>query len=231
MGFPRRIQLALILGVALVTASTGSQASGGFVTYTVSTPANQMTDFSQTLTVPEFNSSLGTLESVTLSLSDHANLLGSLLNKSASARDFTISEDVNFSVALGGTSLLSNDLSAQKSYSQLARGATATFGAYSLTGTTGLVTVLSPTILNSLTGSSTASFNFATLTNQSIGGGGANANTSFHTTADATLTITYNYISNNVVSVPEPASLAMTGLGGLLVAAVGFFRNRTRASR
>ena len=50
---------------------------------------------------------------------------------------------------------------------------------------------------------------------------------SFQTMMSGTLTITYNFITPAVV--PEPASIAMTALGGLPIATAGYFRNRARA--
>ena len=69
MSFPTRARFVAIL--ALVIASAGTEARAGFdtETFTVSTPMNAKTDFSQTLSVPAFNVANGILLERSRSLS------------------------------------------------------------------------------------------------------------------------------------------------------------------
>ena len=225
MHHTKKSRLAQILG--LVIASIGAEAHAGFVTETAATPSQMPTDLKVTESVPAFNSALGALESVTLSFSDRVNLTGTLLNKSASAQNFNIAENVIFNVSFLGNQVLTDELSSSKAYSQIASGGTAKFGSYVLAGNSGTTTIIDPTILAQFAGTSPLAFDFTTLTQVAITGGGGNVHANFSTMGDAVLTVTYNYFSPNIV--PEPASLAMTALGGLLVAAAGYARGRAGA--
>jgi len=221
---PRSFSVAIL---ALVIASAGSEARAGFdtETFTVSTPVNAKTDFSQTLAVPAFNVAGATLSTVTFSFTDSANISGYLINKAAEAKTFTISDTVSFNA-----SFLTYDLSdmreAEKSYAGLTTASTAIFGAYSLVGNSGTTTLINPADLANFEGTSPLLFNLSAEAQVVVTGAGGNTTTLIDTTANSTLTITYGYIAPNIV--PEPASIAMTALGGLLVAAAGYGRNRVR---
>jgi hypothetical protein len=220
---PKRSSLAPIL--ALVIASISAEARAGFITYTVSTPTEVAANSGMTLAVPSFDSSLGTLQSITLSFSDSANLAGTVVNNSASAQTFSVSADVSFSVTFQGTQVLTNDLNATRTYTQLAAGATANFGTYSLVGASGITTILDPSQVTGFVDNTTMDVLFSMTTLSGVNGGDGSPVASFQNMVNGSVTIGYNFAPNVV---PEPASLAMTALGGLLAAA--FVRNRARPS-
>jgi hypothetical protein len=226
MFFPTRSHCVAIL--ALVIASAGSGARAGFntETFTVSTPVNQKTDFSQTLAVPAFNVAGATLSTVTFSFSDEANISGYLINKSAGAKDFAISDTVSFRASFL-TYGLSDTREASQTYPGLTTGSTAIFGAYALKGNSGTTSLINPTDLVNFEGTSPLEFNFSAVAQVVNPNGGGNSTLLVNTRADSTLTITYGYISPNIT--PEPASLAMTALGGLLVAATVYVGKRKKA--
>ncbi len=157
----------------LALASIGSEARAGFgsETFMVSTTMNAKTDLYQALSVPPFDHPLDTLSVVTLSFSDEAKMSGGLLNRSATSKNFTITDTVNFNATFGTYSL--NDmLPASNTYSGLASGSTAVFGTYSLKGTSGVTTLINPTDLANFEGTSPLLFNFSALASVVVVGGG-----------------------------------------------------------
>jgi hypothetical protein len=224
MRHARNSPLFAVIALAIGFASSTAQA--GIVTQTVSTGDPQKTDFNAVLSVRAFDTSLGTLQSVTVQIDDEAFVNGTLTNNSASAATFNIAARVVFGVSFGGNSLVSDILSRSQSNILLNPSAQTIFGPFALTGSSGPIEV-DPSLLSQFIGTSNLSFNFGTSSNVQTSGYGGNVSSSFTTTADSTLTVIYTYTSPNVV--PEPASLAMTAIGGLLAA--GFTRRRFRSRR
>jgi hypothetical protein len=238
MRFHRRSYLALVLGLSI--ASISPQAQAGSYTEMVSTSPGLPTDFSKSLSVNPFDSMNGTrtLESVVLSYTDNLSISGTIANNSGGPETFTFKEDVKFTLALvtnpttippTTTTLLSNDPSYSIAATLVNSGDSLNVGPYSASSGAGPTTIdpLNP-LINIFAGSDPVVFTFSTVTSTAFGGGGGNDAVNVNTLADATVSVTYNFTTNNVV-VPEPASLAMTTLGGLLAAATGYARRRVKA--
>lgn len=209
---------------ALVVCCVSSTAQAGLVTQTVSTGAARLTDFNATLSIHAFDINLGTLQSVTVQIDDEAFVNGKLTNNAASASVFNISERVVFGVSFNGNSLVSDILSRSQNNIALNPAGQTIFGPFSLMGSSGQLGV-DPSLLSQFIGTSDLSFKFGTSSNTQTSGFGGNVSSSFVTTADSNLTVIYSYASPNTV--PEPASLAMTAIGGFL--AMGFARRRFRS--
>jgi hypothetical protein len=230
VSYPKQSFLAMFLGLTVALSATGTQAA--YQTFTVTssgTAGMSLTNLAQTLAIPAFNPLSGTLESVVISAVDKAQISASITNNAAAAETFSVTDTVNFSLAFNGTTILNDQghVVASKTYTSLAKGGSASFGTYNLTNSTGPNTIIDPTLLSALTGTGTVNLAFAANASVGTGGSGGNVFISPTTMAGAIVTVTYNFISPNIV--PEPASVAMTAVGMLLAAGMGWHRNRARA--
>jgi hypothetical protein len=230
MAYLRWFCFATILG--LICATFGAEARAGFVTYTASVPL-QKTDFSALLSgsIKQFNSTPEqTLLSVTVSFTDSATITGSFTNMSSENQAITADYKVNYALSLGTDPALTLPVdthSLTNSYSVNA-GTGLNIQPVPLSGSTSM-TIINPTALAYFEGTSSLDLSLIAASSVNLPGHGGNLFTSFTTVADATVTVTYNFFSPNIV--PEPASVVMTGLGGLLVAAVGYAGRRRAGAR
>ena len=220
-----------ILPVTLAFLGQSGPALGGFVIETVSTgPTLKTTDFSIALAIPKFDTTLGTLQDVVISYSDTSSISGSLTKTSASSQSFKVSESTVYSLTLGSNLLLTNTLTASQGYTSLAPFHAASFGAYTPSGSAGPLVLTSGSIFQAFdTATSNIIVDFSTLTTTKVVGGGGNVSTGIYTWAGASVTVRYDYatsIHTALATVPEPSSVAMTALGGLLAATAGWVRRR-----
>jgi hypothetical protein len=214
---------ALALAVSTVAASAAT------MTETASTNggAMQTTDFNDVLTLAGFDTSLGTLTGVSITMSDAGTFFGTVTNTAANNNSFSIREDVDLSVS--GNSViagLANSLVETQAYSNVAPGSPQGFGTYNPTNSDSVAAVTASDIAEFLNQNITV--NVSTLTSETNLGGGGNETASINTTADATITVTYTYTpSAPPPPVPEPASLAVLGMGLL---GLGFVRTKSNKS-
>lgn len=199
-------------------------------TLTVSgTLGSSLTDINTTVGVEKFNSSLGQLTSVSITLSTGASTAITLTNDSPSASSGNVYDKVVFALAdpssllgltktlqLGVTSTIVEDdvvTYVGTSYS-LASGASTVISANKSGSTTQAFSTQA--ILNEFTATSTELINFTlgttTTTVQSNTGG--NTSTDQDTYVTSTVTVTYTYTPT---AVPEPSTWAMIfgGIGTL----------------
>jgi hypothetical protein len=215
-----RTFLAPIAGLSIVLFCMPARAGLQTVSYSAATASNAPTNYSTTLSVPAFNSTMGTLQSVEFSFSDASVFGGTIENISATTKNFTINEDVNFNATFG-SQVLTDTLNGFTPYPSLGSGVIAQFGIFSMVGNSGTTTITNPSMLTAYIGTSPLDFAFSADAVVTVGGSGGNASVDISTVADAVLTITYTFTPNIV---PEPSSLVMTALGGLMAA--GFLRRR-----
>ena len=211
------------LGLASATLLFVSTAARAAVDgpYVTSTPiAFALTDWSSSLTFPQFNPSLGTLLSVKLDLNGSLSTVLDVTNLSLTASSGTVKTEVQFTVQDGGNNLIPTPqlslLSPIYAYS-LAPGAGATSGALIKNGSSSDTYTLAA-ILTEFTGAGTFTVSASTFTQTLLANTGGNTSAAQVTDASLTGTVTYNY-----VPVPEPTSLALAGLGS---AAMLFRRRR-----
>lgn len=185
-----------------------------------------VTDWSQTFAFGQFNPSLGTLVSVTITSQADFDTSGTLKNTSGSAQNFSFYEtflDTLTAPDSLGTVVNASLTTPLVSYTGVANGASVTYdpsGQPFLSSTTSTTLTASPAdSLSAFIGSGTVNFKAATMTAEDINGGGGNIVASLNSTGSDTITVTYNYTPSQ--STPEPFSMSLAGTGLVLVGLFG----------
>jgi hypothetical protein len=209
--------LSAIAGLALL----GLSAHAGTITQTYNVPV-QVTDYTQTFTFNKFDPSLGTLDSIELSLAATGNFSGNVTNNAAGLESFKVTEssDVTFT-GPDATSVVST-LAASQNYTNLAPGATTPFGPFN--PGPGAVMILVPTAnFGTYIGTGTLSpgFTLSTLSGQAISGGGGNIASALTTKVGGDATLIYTYHTPLTTPVPEPGAWASMSIGVLGLMALG----------
>jgi hypothetical protein len=217
----------LIFAASLVLGTLGSaiSARADFVTVTATVPL-QTTDFTNLAILPvaAFNHALGTLNSVQISFAASATFDGTLTNQSSTTSNFSLTEFINFTLSGNSITSLTPSVTKTESYTGVAVGATVHFGPFAPSATSGMDTFTGGALFNLFNGGGTVSgFTLSSLTGTVVSGAGGNARTSLTTTAGGVMSVTYDFTPTVT---PEPASIALIGIGGV-VGLVGLrFRRR-----
>jgi hypothetical protein len=187
-------------------------ASADIKSYTTSTPIGSTpTDWTGTLAFQKFDPSLGTLNSVTIDLSGSLSTVLTVTNNSGEPSSGTAKTEVQMTVQDAGNNLITPQIdlfSPDYSYS-LGGGGSTTSGTLTKNGTSSdLYTAAA--VLSEFTGSSgNTVLNASTFTQTWLTNTGGNTFVSQVTNASLTGTVTYDY------TIPEPATLALLGVGVL----------------
>lgn len=183
--------------------------------------AEQTTEISQTGFLDLFDTNLGTLNSVTLTLNGAMTTTIDLSNSAAqsqTARGIG-SVDLTFASSLAGLDLSAVllQLTASTGNQTLASGSSASFGPLTDSDTV----ALTPTAaLFGAAGGGTFSISCESLSGLAVLGGGGNVGATQTTTAGCGASIVYDFTPTPPTRVPEPASMALVGLGMMGLAAI-----------
>lgn len=210
----RRILLTSAMAALTVGVSSATSIAG-----TCTTTGNGPTEISANTGCSKFNTNLGTLNFITLTINGSIAGTISLTNNAATTqnvRGTTNSEfDLNttlqgFSGLTSGTALFTPTYNT--GVQSIASGSTFTSGALAGSASTGsLVDSTGATFAtySSVGGAGTFTFNITTFSGVAIAGGGGQIASSQSTNGTVAATVAYDYTATS--GVPEPATIALMG--------------------
>jgi hypothetical protein len=221
------IAMALALVCGRVCAQDPADTISG--PFTTSTPVpSTRTDWSSSLSFPQFDSSLGTLMSVTLDLSGSLSTTITVTNTdSENGCAGNAKTEVQIAVQDAGLNLSAAELvliSPAYDYSLQEAGISgpSSSGLLTETGNDGGNTYTAPAVLSEFTGPGTIGLPASTSTQALLANSGGYAVETRVTDAALTGSVTYDYTP---AGVPEPSTLALLGVG--VVVLLGYvWRNR-----
>lgn len=201
-----------VLGLAL-------EAQAGSISYT-NTIASATTDWSKPVSLHQFDSSLGTLDSIDITLNSGMSTTLYITNNAASASSGTAYTEFHLSLdtsSIGNYNLFGKSpANPVLSYSSpgfdynLASGQGTSSPLQSGSGIVDSGLLTDPSLLSYFIGSGFVGLGASTLTQTLLANTGGGTLADQNTTAGLVSTITYNY---TVAPVPEPSTMGILGLG------------------
>lgn len=202
--------LLAVTSLLAACATTASAATSG--PFTTSTPISfTLTDWTSTLSFPQFNPGLGVLNSVQLDFTSTLRTTLTVENNAASSSSGTAKTEIQVTVQDAGNNLIAPEidlLSPVFGYS-LAPGASLTSPLLTQTGSSSDLYTLAA-ILAEFTGAGNITLNASTFSQTLLANTGGNTAASQVSDASLTGTVTYTYSV-----VPEPSTVALLSLAAL----------------
>lgn len=201
--------IAALLAVSSIAVAGNAQAT--VITGSFLNPM-QTTEIDQSGLLPYFDSSLGTLTSVTLVLLGNSLSSTKLANGAANPQTFDFKSLLNYLFTLDNgvsvvTPAFTTTLATTGGFVTLATGATLDLGTHADSGS---VTINGP--LANFIGTGNFTVGCTTISGSTFIGGGGNINNDQKTTANCGANISYNY-EPTITHVPEPTALWLLGVG------------------
>jgi hypothetical protein len=225
--------LSSLLAATIVAAASVAHADT-IVSYTTTVPmqTTDLTNVAATPAVPAFNTSLGTLNSVTVAYTGSENSAFTLTNTAAGSETFKFSETLFFQLDNVSPNIDSdvNGLAPELDNVPLTSFTLAHNGSVNLGPF-----INSNAQSETITGAELADFEGAgnlgnflitTLTDTNFIGGGGNIKLTGTTTAGGSVEVTYDYTPE--APIPEPSTLFLFGSGLLGMAGLLRFRAKAR---
>jgi len=198
-----------LAGAGLLLAASQAMAQPFTITFT-DTYGPAKTDWSHNFVLQKFNPAWGSLQAVYITATNTVNIDGTVQNTSTGPQSFTFKAGSTITVTLPGFlgSLQASPLATAQAFN-LPAGVTAPYGPISASADANYTYTL-PADMASFIGTGTMSLPGITQSTEIITGGGGNIVASLNTLSGATVWVTYTYI-------PEPGSLALLALGGVVM--------------
>ncbi|MGA3161620.1 MAG: PEP-CTERM sorting domain-containing protein [Terracidiphilus sp.] len=232
----------IILAFAVVVSIARADTIVSYTTYLASTPTD-FTNLALSPSVPEFNTSLGTLHSVTVKLNVSGSAATSVSETPGTKGTFKVNESSKVTLGSTNSSLNTalNSLSETVTYSSAITTlwnpadpvspfypASYNFGTVTLTGSAPTETI-NVAYLTVFEGAGSLFFDATSVSGYSFSGGGNNQNATISNDDSGTVTVTYDYTPGSPPIIPEPSTLTLFGTG--LLGLAGALRYKFTKSR